>query len=160
MASSRPEFSSFFRVHYPSVVRTAYLILGDRGRAEEVAQEAFTQLLVHWRKVSRYERPESWVRRVAIRQAVRTARRDRAREVLHAQTEIGTADRPAEGDLAAAILRLPVRQRTCVLLFYYEDRPITEVAEVLEISTGAVKVHLHRARKALARLLEMEDATP
>jgi hypothetical protein len=43
------------------VVQTAYLVLHDRQRAEDVAQEAFTQLFVHWKRVSRYQRPDAWV---------------------------------------------------------------------------------------------------
>jgi DNA-directed RNA polymerase specialized sigma24 family protein len=64
----------FFRSEFPAVLRMVFLILHDRGRSEDVTQEAFIQLLVHWRKVSRYERPEAWVRRVAIRQAIRAPR--------------------------------------------------------------------------------------
>ena len=49
-----------------------------------------------------------------------------------------------------------MKQRACVLLFYFEDRPIAEVVEILGISDGAVKVHLHRARKRLSELLREE----
>ena len=56
------EYAWFFRAEFPGVLRTVFLILHDRGRSEDVTQEAFIQLLTHWRKVSRYERPEAWVR--------------------------------------------------------------------------------------------------
>ncbi len=59
-------------------------------------------------------------------------------------------------DLANALQQLPLKQRTCVLLFYYEDRPIAEIVDILGISEGAVKVHLHRARERLATLLGEE----
>src|SRR2546426_204801 len=68
------DFAWFFREEFPRVVRTVSLILRDGRRGEDVAQEAFVQLLRHWKKVSRYEMPDAWVRRVAIRMAVRTAR--------------------------------------------------------------------------------------
>jgi Sigma-70 region 2 len=71
------QYEWFFRAAFPVVLRTVSLILHDRGRSEDVTQEAFIQLLVHWRKVSRYERPEAWVRRVAIRQATRALGRER-----------------------------------------------------------------------------------
>ena len=61
------EYAAFYRAEFPHVVRTSYLIVHDRQRAEEIAQEAFIQLLIHWGKVSRYEQPGAWVRRVAIR---------------------------------------------------------------------------------------------
>jgi DNA-directed RNA polymerase specialized sigma24 family protein len=50
-------YDSFYRAEYLHVVRTSYLIVHDRQRAEDVAQEAFIQLLTHWKKVSRYEQP-------------------------------------------------------------------------------------------------------
>jgi RNA polymerase sigma-70 factor (ECF subfamily) len=156
-----PEYTWFFRDQYRAVLRAVYLILGDAGRAEDVTQEAFVQLLVHWRKVSRYERPEAWVRRVAIRLAVRTARRDRVRIALEGQAQASDARFSPDIDLADALSSLSVRQRACVLLFYLEDRPLAEVAQILGISEGSAKTHLHRARQRLAILLEevQEDAS-
>jgi RNA polymerase sigma-70 factor (ECF subfamily) len=156
VAGPAPEYTWFFRAEYPMVLRTVYLILGDRGRAEDVTQEAFIQLLTHWRKVSRYERPEAWVRRVAIRLAVRTARRDRVRAVLERGAPRSEQSPPPDLDLAEALGRLPLKQRACVLLFYFEDRPIAEIVDILGITDGAVKVHLHRARQRLSELLREE----
>ncbi|MGH2594612.1 MAG: RNA polymerase sigma factor [Actinomycetota bacterium] len=156
MEGAGPEYTWFFRAEFPMVLRTVFLILGDRARAEDVTQEAFIQLLSHWKKVSRYERPEAWVRRVAIRLAVRTLKRDRMRAVLERDTAPERDPRWPDVDLAEALKQLPVKQRTCVLLFYFEDRPIAEIVEILGISEGAVKVHLHRARERLATLLGEE----
>lgn len=150
------EYAWFFRAEFPMVLRTVFLILGDKGRAEDVTQEAFIQLLSHWKKVSRYERPEAWVRRVAIRLAVRTLKRERLRAVLERDTVREGVIKAPDVDLADALRRLPVKQRTCVLLFYFEDRPIAEIVEILGISEGSVKVHLHRARQRLAELLGEE----
>src|SRR4051794_10592884 len=84
-------FSAFFRREYRSVVHTVYLVIPDRGRSEELAQEAFIQLFRHWRKVSSYERPGAWVRRVAIRLACREAGRERRRPTLERSTLTGAA---------------------------------------------------------------------
>ena len=146
----------FFRAEFPAVLRTVFLILHDRGRSEDVTQEAFIQLLVHWRKVSRYERPEAWVRRVAIRQAIRALRRERVRALLERETAADAGPDVPDVDLARAVQRLPVMQRSAVVLFYFEDRPVTEIAFILGISEGTVKVHLHRARRRLAELLGEE----
>src|SRR4029450_13379703 len=59
------EFTSFYPPQFSPVVRTVFLIVNDRGRAEELAQDAFLQLLSHWARVSKYERPDAWVRRGA-----------------------------------------------------------------------------------------------
>lgn len=156
MVEAELEYAWFFRAEFPMVLRTVFLILGDKGKAEDVTQEAFIQLLSHWNKVSRYERPEAWVRRVAIRLAVRTLKRERLRGVLERETAREHVVRAPDVDLADALRQLPVKQRTCVLLFYFEDRPIAEIVEILGISEGSVKVHLHRARRRLAELLGEE----
>jgi DNA-directed RNA polymerase specialized sigma24 family protein len=66
------EYRWMFAAEYPAVVRTVYLVLHDYSRSEEIAQDAFVQLLRHWNKVRRYEAPGAWVRRVAIRLATAT----------------------------------------------------------------------------------------
>jgi RNA polymerase sigma-70 factor (sigma-E family) len=159
VAEADLEYAWFFRAEFPMVLRTVFLILGDRGKAEDVTQEAFIQLLSHWKKISRYERPDAWVRRVAIRLAVKAQRRERMREVLERDTSGPQGPKAPDVDLANALQQLPLKQRTCVLLFYYEDRPIAEIVDILGISEGAVKVHLHRARERLATLLgeEVDD---
>lgn len=156
MAEADLEYAWFFRAEFPMVLRTVFLILGDRGKAEDVTQEAFIQLLSHWKKISRYERPDAWVRRVAIRLAVKAQKRERMREVLERDTSGPQGPKAPDVDLANALRQLPLKQRTCVLLFYYEDRPIAEIVDILGISEGAVKVHLHRARERLAALLGEE----
>jgi RNA polymerase sigma-70 factor (ECF subfamily) len=150
------EYAWFFRAEFPMVLRTVFLILGDRGKAEDVTQEAFIQLLSHWKKISRYERPDAWVRRVAIRLAVKAQRRERMREVLERDASGPQRPKAPDVDLANALQQLPLKQRTCVLLFYYEDRPIAEIVDILGISEGSVKVHLHRAKERLATLLGEE----
>jgi RNA polymerase sigma-70 factor, ECF subfamily len=150
------EFAWFFRAEFPSVLRTVFLIVHDRATAEDVAQEAFIQLLRHWRKVSRYERPDAWVRRVATRQAVRVMRRDRMRAELEGPDVPAADPELPDIDLARAVQRLPPMQRIAVVLFYFEDRPIAEIVDILGISDGSVKVHLHRARHRLVALLGEE----
>ena len=156
MTGAELDYAWFFRAEFPMVLRTVFLILGDRGKAEDVTQEAFIQLLSHWKKISRYERPDAWVRRVAIRLAVKAQKRERVRAVLERDTSGVQWPRAPDMDLANALRQLPLKQRTCVLLFYYEDRPIAEIVDILGISEGAVKVHLHRARERLASLLGEE----
>ena len=69
------EVRDLFDDHYDQVVRTAFLIVQDWGRAEEIAQDAFVQLLRYWGRVSGHDVPAAWVRRVAVRLAVRSVRR-------------------------------------------------------------------------------------
>jgi RNA polymerase sigma factor (sigma-70 family) len=133
-----------------------FLILRDRGRAEDIAQEAFMQLYTHWRKVSGYQRPEAWVRRVAIRMAVRQQKRDRLRTVLERAADRAPSAGSTDLDLAEAMKDLSPTQRAVVVLYYYEDRPTAEIFEILGMSQSTVRVHLSRARRHLADLLREE----
>jgi RNA polymerase sigma-70 factor (ECF subfamily) len=147
-----------FRDHYPGVVRTVHLIVRDRYRAEDVAQEAFLRLLRDWSKVSGYERPEAWVRRVAIRLAMRGVRRERLWARLRSLLAPPAATpEPRDPDLPAAIARLTPPQRAAIVLFYYEDRSTREIAYVLGCTESTVRVHLHHARRRLATLVGEGD---
>ncbi len=151
------DFADLFTDEYERVVRTVYLLLQDWGRAEETTQDAFVQLLRHWRRVSEHDRPGAWVRRVAIRLAVRTARREGAinralrKELPAVPLESERSDLGA--DVLSAVGRLPMRQRAAVVLHYYEDLPAEEVAQVMGCSPSTARVHLHRARQALEKSL-------
>ena len=158
MGIDEEEFAGFYRAEYPEVVRTAFLLTQDRATAEDVAQDSFAQLYAHWKKVSNYDRPDAWVRRVAIRLCGKHMRkRGRALAALE-RREKAEEQHLSDLDLARALRSLPGSQRAAVVIFYFEDRPITEVAEILGCSTSTAKVHLHRARKKLAeRLGEVLD---
>lgn len=158
------EFRWLFISEYPSVVRTTYLVLHDHARAEEIAQDAFVQLMRHWAKVGRYDSPSAWLRRVAIRLAVKEARRDQRRLVLTRRVEEmpgAPATRTMQGtevdeELIAAIRQLSPQQRSVVVLFYYEDRPMDQIADILGCTPATGWVHLHKARKRLGVLLQTE----
>jgi RNA polymerase sigma-70 factor (ECF subfamily) len=152
----RADYEWLFRAAFPRVHRTVTLVVGDRYRAEEITQDAFLKLLQNWRKVSSYEQPEAWVRRVAVRLAVRQAKRESSRASREQAAERPLAAAEPDLDLARAVATLAPRQRAAVVLHYYEDLPVLEVARLLNVSESTVKQHLHRARIHLAELLGEE----
>jgi len=158
--AARVEFEWVFRSAYPSVLRTVFVILHDQGRAEEVTQDAFVRLYERWRGPG-IDRPEAWVRKVAVRLAIKQARRNREKRVVTLVDQTGAGDPLPDVDLARAIAWLPTQQRAAVALFYLEDRPVDEVAQLLGVSTSTAKQHLHRARTRLAELLaEDKEGVP
>ena len=152
----REAYDSFFRACYLPVVRTVHLVVHDRVLAEDVAQEAFYRLLKHWSSVSTYELPEAWVRRVAIRIAVREVQRSAARAAKERRELVVQYDDLPDPDVARAIRELSPMQRATVVLYYWEDRPVAEIADLLEVTDATVKQHLYRARHRLAELLKEE----
>jgi RNA polymerase sigma-70 factor (ECF subfamily) len=164
VTSRNPEFDRLFVDHYDRLVRSLTAITGDREIARDCVQDAFVKASARWRKVRRYEDPVGWIRRVAIhrsRDIHRAETRRRLREERVAA--VGADHEPdrapnVDGSLRlVALLRsLPDRQRSVAGLFYVADLSVAEIAVALDISTGAVKFHLNRARATLRQAVEQE----
>lgn len=153
-------FDDFYRREYRAVVGLAYALTGSRGASEELAQDAFVAAFRGWGRISGYERPESWVRRVLVNNCRSRGRRLGAE--LRAVTKIGgRRERLAElpdpdHEFWAAVRALPERQAQSVVLHYLEDRPLDEIGEILGCTVGSVKQHLYRGRQSLATRLNLE----
>lgn len=143
--------------------RVAYRLLGDRGEAEEVTQEALVRAYLRWRRIAPYAEP--WVARVATNLALDQHRR-RDRQRRHAERTgpaPGTADDPVGGlvsrlDLVEGLRRLPKRQREVVALRYLADVSEAETARLLGCAPGTVKQHAHRGLAALRLDLDPNPA--
>jgi RNA polymerase sigma-70 factor (ECF subfamily) len=149
-------FEAVFEREYAAVRGTVFLLCHDRELAEDIAQDSFVELLRNWSRVSGYERPGAWVRRIAIRRTWKCVRRESHRRLL----ERRTWDRVAEQDdghatgVSEAVGALPYQQRAAVVLHYYEGASLAEVATILGCTPSTAGVHLHRARRTLAGRLE------
>jgi len=149
----KEEFERAFRSAYRPVLQTVFLVLQDRGRAEEVTQDAFVRLYERWGGAVAYERPEAWVRKVAVRDAIRRANRERVVPVVAWVDTQTSDDRLPDLDLLRAVGALPPKQRAAVALHYLEDLPVDQVAELMGIASATVRQHLFKARSKLAERL-------
>lgn len=149
---------ALFRQSYRSIVQALALAGGDLAAAEDATQEAFAQAWVRWSRISRYDNPAAWVRRVAIHK-LRNAHRSRLRgeaAVQRMNYEVASAPpSEPESDLVLGLQRLPNKQRLCAVLFYLDGLSTAEVAQAMGISQGSVSQHLNRARTALRSHLEV-----
>jgi RNA polymerase sigma-70 factor (ECF subfamily) len=155
-------FEDFYVKEYSTVVGLAYALSGSRSGAEDLAQEAFLAAYSNWHRIAGYEQPGAWVRRVVANRSVSSFRRRRAEVKAIALAALGQpTDLPdlgaADPDFWKAVRSLPRRQCQVITLFYLEDLPITDVANILEMSPGTVKRHLHNGRLALGRRLAIDD---
>ena len=153
------EFDQLFGAHYQRLVRALTVVAGDAETASDAVQEAFVKAHLRWKKVSQYDDPIGWVRRVAINQLYdghrRAGRKQRALAKLASMNESVT--RPAEIDEFDRLLAaLPKQQRAATALHYVDGLPIAEIAVALGIAEGSVKSHLHDARRRLRPVLERE----
>lgn len=139
------------------VFRMALLMLKDRGRAEEVTQDVFLKL---WRALPAYDgraAPGTWLYTIARNTCLSALRAESYRKTapLDESAEPAAASpAPLDIPLDEYLSRLPEPQRQVIVLYYWEDRSVTEVASILDLPEGTVKSHLHRARRALAAMME------
>ncbi|WP_435770797.1 sigma-70 family RNA polymerase sigma factor [Nocardioides sp. SYSU DS0651] len=150
---------------YRRLVGQLYGVCGDLAEAEEVVAEAFARAVASRRAFERLERPEAWLRTVAVNVA-RTRRRRAAMadRLLRRTTPAGPrrdVDLSEQRLLVVAALRaLPASQREALALHYLADLPVAEVAETLGVPVGTVKARLSRGRAALLALLESQSLVP
>jgi RNA polymerase sigma-70 factor, ECF subfamily len=147
-------FEEVYATEGPRLVTELYAVTGSLAEAEDIVQEAFVRAYGRWSRVGALEAPSAWVRRVALNlatsrfRALRRAARHAPR--LHGRPE---DDRPVPEDtvaLVTALGKLPPRQRITLVLHYWADLPVAEIAEITGQPESTVKSHLRRGRAALA----------
>jgi RNA polymerase sigma-70 factor, ECF subfamily len=158
-------FDAFYRAESGGVLAVVAALTGNRAVAEELTQEAFATAHRKWSKISRYDQPGVWVRRVAINRAISSIRTRQAESraldrMRNLPAQAPTATLHVDDELWRAIRSLPAKQAQAVVLTYVEDLPPARVAEILGCREGTVKSHLNRARRTLAQRLGPRDATP
>jgi RNA polymerase sigma-70 factor (sigma-E family) len=145
------EFEAYMIARQPSLLRTAYLLTGDRHTAEDLVQTALAKLYLSWDKVQRRELVDGYVRRILVNENNSLWRRAwKRREIATDQLpdSAGVLDRPDHGERSALwdfVQTLPRKQRAVVVLRYYEDLSEAEVADILGVSVGTVKSQASRA---------------
>ena len=150
------EFAAYMQARQPSLLRTAYLLTGDRHAAEDLVQTALAKLYLSWDKVQQRDSVDGYVRRILVNENNSLWRRgwkkrEYATEELpdnHLTDEYDEGQRAAVWDV---VQTLPRKARAVVVLRYYEQLSEAETAEVLGISVGTVK---SQASRALATLRE------
>lgn len=148
------EFSAYMTARQPSLLRTAYLLTGDRHQAEDLVQTSLAKLYLAWDRVHDRESVDAYVRRILVNENNSTWRRAwKRREVATDRVpDVAARDEYDEGRSAAlwdVVQTLPRKARAVVVLRYYEELTEAETADALGISVGTVK---SQASRALATL--------
>ena len=144
-----------------NVFRTAYAVLNDRQDAEDVMQDTFLAYYLTSEDFESEEHIRRWLLTVAVNKAknlVKSAwkRKRRSFEELDSVGVTVGFSSAEDRELLDAVAELPLRCRTVIHLFYYEDYKVKEIAEMLDVSENTVKSQLHRGRKLLKAILREE----
>lgn len=152
------DLESFCHAEHPRLVRLLSLHTGDVETARDLAQETLVKVCVHWRKVRSMDTPQAWVTRVALNLAVSHHRRAsvRGRNAEAVSHELSSRDDHG-WMVRAAVSSLPERQRTALILRYFEDLPVEQTADLMGVSPSAVKKLTARGVGRLRSLLAIED---
>jgi len=171
--------TALYADHALGLVRLAVVMTGDRSAAEDIVQDAFLGLYRRWDRLSDMTAPLAYLR-VSVVNGCRTALRRRSRlslwpgagadDPLDGLIPAAGTGAPAESAeasvllseeqhaVAAALRKLPPRQREAVVLRYYLDLSEEETAQVMGVTRGTVKSATHRALAAVGRTLREEDS--
>lgn len=155
-----PDYDDVYAALWPRLVRTAYAVAGDRGLAEDAVQTAFAKAYRSWRRISRLEAPEAYLRRMVVNEVLNDRRRARTRHEVTSpappERRGGDDQDPAwaHDDLWRLVSTLPPRQRAVLVLRYYEDLSEQQIADAMGCRPGTVK---SQAAAALASLRSRLD---
>lgn len=161
--ASEQEFREFVAARSAALQRTAYLLVGDWGLAEDLVQTALIKTYLAWRRLSDSSAAEPYARKILANTAIRWWRRRWRGERPTGQLP----DRPMSDDdvetwiernrVWQLMLTLPARQRAVLVLRYYEDLTEADTARLLNLSVGTIKSHTSRALASLRRRIDATD---
>ena len=166
-AGDESAFDALFAVYQRQAVCTAALLTGDASIAEDAAQEAFVNCFLHIRELQDAERFRPWFFRILTRCAWKAAKQKQSvvsiqqEEGLEAMLPPVTDSYPSERNavyerLYDALEDLGQKQRTAVVLYYFNDFSIREIAQATDALEATVKTRLFAAKRRLKAVLEQE----
>jgi len=143
-------FEELYRASHAAMVRLAYLITGSHHAAEEISHDCFVALQPRWGTI---DNPLAYLRRSVVNRSRSHLRR--LRTVRNAPAEPPAIAFPEEIDETWRVIQqLPERRRTALVLHYYLDLPVNEIATLMKTRPGTVKSLLHRGRETLREKLQ------
>jgi RNA polymerase sigma factor (sigma-70 family) len=143
-------FADLYRQRYAPMVRTAILLVGVPALAEEITQDAFVQLLRRWERV---RDPAAYLRRSVVNGCYGHQRRQSIERRLP-QERPGVVEPPEYDSTLPALASLTPRRRTAIVLRFYEDLSLAEIAVAMRCTVGTVKSLLHHGLAQLRKEME------
>lgn len=161
----KDSFDLLYEEYYLSLYRTALLILGNKEEAEDVLQDTFLSIYKNINNLKEFNKLRPWIFSI-LKNSCYTRYKNRKREfpdefVLEkADSKLissGEDEFVLNNEVESALLKLNHKEREVLVLFYYDDFSIEEIAKILKTFTGTVKSRLFRARKNLKKEIMKVD---
>ena len=160
------DFDSIYRDYSRLVYWTAYRVLSDKELTEDVTQNVFITVLRNMESIAALPDAQlkGWLYRVSVNAAL-DAKRKQSKEVLSDEpvgAEVADDSAPPEEQTVKKLMYAAVREavgemdevyREPLMMYYYSEMSVSEIAEALDISEGTVKSRMSRGRKILAKHL-------
>ncbi|MGM9988189.1 MAG: RNA polymerase sigma factor [Bacillaceae bacterium] len=162
-AGDKEAFNELIAPYVENGYKTVYLMLRDNGLTEDAMQEAFIQT---YRSLHRFDRQKAsfktWFQTIVVRTALKVRRKQIVWETLTEYMKLGNnqtpeshyIDKEQQEEIYEAISKLPMKQQIVIILFYYQEMSLQEIAKVLNISVGTVKSRLYHGREKLKIVFE------
>jgi RNA polymerase sigma-70 factor (sigma-E family) len=155
-------FTDFVTSRSRALLSSAYLLTGDLQRGEDLTQTALLKAYLAWPRLREPAAAEAYVRRIMVTTSISWWRRRWRGEVPSAElpdrARLDTSELvDGRSEMWPHLLALPARQRVTLVLRYYEDLPLAQVAELMGCSLGTVKSTTNRALAALRARIEAAD---
>lgn len=156
----KTSFDLLYEKYKNMALHTAYLITGNRSDSEDVVQDTFVKVWLHCRELKNDSGFKAWMMQILVRTAYKSGKkksRELPDEEIMQKADRGQGfssmeqviAREEAETIAGAVKALPIKQRTVVVLYYYQEYQVREIAAMLGVLEGTVKSRLHTARKLL-----------
>ncbi len=161
-------FGLLYEKYKNLAIRTAYLITNNLSDSEDVVQETFVKAYLHIAELKNDSGFKAWMMQILVRTAYRAGKKSsreipddeavRLAENQTTETPLKQLLKKEEAErISRAVAALPVKQRAVVVLYYYHELSVKEIAKLLGCLEGTVKSRLHTARKCLKEKLSEEE---
>ena len=157
--SAAAAVAALYQEHALGLTRLAHIMLGDAAGAQDVVQEAFWGLYQHWDRLTDKQKAQSYLRSSVLNGCRSVFRRQARPDLRTAQHPVASAESAVlaaeeRRQLMTALRDLPDRQREALVLRFYFDHSVSEIARDMGIGPSSVRSSIHRALSALARVLK------
>ena len=155
--STNIDFHNKYKEYGEMLYRIAFVLLGNTDDTEDILQEVFITFLYNSPEFKTKEHEKAWLIRITQNKCINLLKSSSKKSVSIDELQLPTYSENNEEkiDIVKNILSLPHKYKTAVILYYYNDYSVEEIAKILKISKSAVKMRLKRAREILK--IELED---